>query len=173
MQNARLKRENAAIKSELKTFPHSLRGDIRAQVGDLIASFGASDTDGNRRKVVYDGKSRYLLFFFSPECPSCVSQFPIWNKVALQAREKKYTVLGVSTGSVGVTRPKVGALDFQIVSMEEEAVLRAYRLERIPMVMLTSAYGRVEWLNYGPLKDDKTHDLLSTLVVVQASPTDW
>lgn len=40
-------------------------------------------------------------------------------------------------------------------------------------VMLTSAYGRVEWLNYGPLKDDKTHDLLSTLVVVQASPTDW
>jgi hypothetical protein len=41
------------------------------------------------------------------------------------------------------------------------------------MVVLASPYGRVEWLNYGPLTDDKTHDLLSTLVVVQASATDW
>ena len=173
VQNARLKHENEAIKSALQNAPHSLRGDIHAQVGDLLASFGASDMDGNRRKVVYDGRSRYLLFLFSPECPSCVSEFPTWNKIALQARDKKYTVLGVSTGSVEVTRRKVGALDFHVVSTEDEAVLRAYRLERIPMVVLTSAYGRVEWLNYGPLKDDKTQDLLSTLVVVQASPTDW
>jgi peroxiredoxin len=173
IQDAGLKRENAAIKSELQKVPHSLRGDIRAQAGDLIASFGASDTDGNRRKVVYDGRSRYLLFFFSPECGSCVSEFPTWNKIALQARDEKYTVLGVSTDPAEATRAKVRALDFQVVSMGDEAVLRAYRVERIPMVVLTSPYGRVEWLNYGPLTDDKTRDLLSTLVVVQASPTDW
>jgi peroxiredoxin len=168
-----LKRESADIKAELQRTPQSLRGDSRAHVGDLLASFGGPNSAGNRGKVVYDGKSRYLLFIFSPQCGNCIEEFPSWNKIALQARKKNYLVLGLSTGSATKTTANSRRLDFEVLSMGDEAVLRAYRVETIPQVVLTSSYGRVEWLNYGRLTDANTQELLATLDMVQATSTDW
>lgn len=173
IRDAGLKRENAALKSELQRTPHSLRGDSRAHIGDLLASFGGANSAGNRDKVVYDGRSRYLLFIFSPQCGNCLDEVPTWNKIAVQARKQNYLVLGLSTGSATDTAANSRELDFEVLSMGDEAVLRAYRVETIPQVVLTSPYGRVEWLNYGPLTDEKTQELLETLDKVQASSTDW
>ncbi|HWN09403.1 MAG TPA: hypothetical protein VNO50_09100 [Pyrinomonadaceae bacterium] len=168
-----LKRESADIKAELQRTPHSLRGDSRAHIGDLLASFGGFNSAGHRGEVVYNGKSRYLLFIFSPQCGNCLEEFPVWNKIALQARKKNYLVLGLSTGSATDTTARSHGFDFEVLSMGDDAVLRAYRVEAIPQVVLTSPYGRVEWLTYGRLTDENTQELLATLDKVQASSTDW
>ncbi len=170
---AALKRENATIKAELRRAPPSVRGDVRAQVGDLVASFGISDAKGNWNQVVYDGRSKYLLFFFSPHCASCEKEFPVWNQIARQARVQNCRVLGLAIEDAASEGPRTVSLDFPVVSIADEAILRAYRVETIPMAVVTSPYGRVEWLHYGPVTDSSINGLLSALMVTQANPTDW
>src|SRR5688572_13670469 len=170
---AALKRENATIKAELRRAPPSVRGDVRAQVGDLVASFGISSAKGNWNQVVYDGSSRYLLFFFSSHCASCEKEFPAWNQIARQARVQNCRVLGLVIEDAASEGPRTFSLDFPVVSIADEAILRAYRVETIPMAVVASPYGRVEWLHYGPVTDSGITDLFSALMVTQASPTDW
>ena len=172
-RDAALLQQNAAGKSGLRHTAPSVRGDVRAQVGDLVASFGAAGVNGNREQVVYDGRTRYLLFFFSPNCASCEREFPGWNRIAQQARVHNYRVLGLAIQGPGNETSRTASLTFPVVMMDNEAILRAYRVETIPMVVMTSPYGRVEWLNYGPMTDAGIQELLSTLVITQASPTDW
>lgn len=160
-QNSRLERENAAIKQQKSA--DSLMGDIRAQPGDLLPPFEAFDLEGRRIAVSYDGTSRHLLYFFSSQCETCLSQLSIWNQIAKRAKAQRDIVLGVSSDSPEVTRSRIGSQGFDVVAIEDMAVFRAYRVEMIPMVVLTSPLGRVEWLHYGPITQGKTKELLSRM----------
>jgi len=157
---SKLQAENTKLKADLQRFAGGLTGG-GAQAGDLLPPFDVIDLKGKRATVVYDGRRKHLLYFFSSRCGTCLSQLPFWNQVAVQAKARGYVVLGVSSDSVEVTKANVRTQGFEIASLDDNAVLRAYRVDMIPMIVLTSPSGHLEWLHYGPITEDKRRELLS------------
>lgn len=63
-------------------------------------------------------------------------------------------------GSNSVTVPPV---DFDIVAIPDMSVQRAYRVVAVPLIMVVSENGKVEWVHYGTLSDAATNELLSVI----------
>lgn len=154
--NTSLKRENAALQSEIAVFGGGLAGEPSAKVGDLVPSFEAVDIKGTRVQVTYNGSTKYLLYFFSPQCSVCDEQFPIWNRIAVTAKTKGYLPLGISLKPKDITEEKLKGTDykFDILIIPSEAIQRAYRIIAEPVVMVVSAQGTVDWVYYGGLTQD-------------------
>jgi peroxiredoxin len=66
------------------------------QPGDLVAPVTATDLDGRPYQLDYkkDGRQR-LLLFFSPNCPYCREQSPLWRDLLDKVDSKRFTVIGV------------------------------------------------------------------------------
>lgn len=166
-QKDKLNRENLAIKLELQKSANGSIGEARAQKGDLFPSLDAFNSEGKRTAIAYDGSSRYLLFFFSPECGTCLNQFPLWNEIAMRAKARGDRVIGISSGSKKDTATKLPSESFELVGIQDMAVFRAYRVAMMPMVVVASPQGRAEWLHYGPLTNDDVKELVSYLETSQ------
>lgn len=164
-ENTSLKRENAALQSEIGVFEGRLAGEPSAKVDDLVPSFEAVDIKGNRVQVTYNGLTKYLLYFFSPQCSVCDEQFPIWNRIAVTAKTKGYLPLGISLKPKDVTQEKLkgGDYKFDILIIPSEVIQRAYRIIAEPVVMAVSAHGTVDWVYYGGLTQDASAKLLAEI----------
>jgi len=163
-QNAKLKRENAELRSTMLVYGGELSGPPAAQVGDVVPPFETVDLNGRPAKIVYNSSSKYVLFIFSPECGVCREQMPGWNRIAVKAKSMNYSTVGVSLRSVEITRER-WKIDhnFDILMMPGKAVQRAYRIVAEPVVMLVSSQGRVDFVHYGSLSEDGIKELLSRL----------
>ena len=66
------------------------------QPGDVVAPVTATDLDGRPYQLDYkkDGRQR-LLLFFSPNCPYCREQSPLWRDLLDKVDSKRFTVVGV------------------------------------------------------------------------------
>ena len=66
------------------------------QPGDVVAPVTATDLDGRPYQLDYkkDGRQR-LLLFFSPNCPYCREQSPLWRDLLDKVDSKRFTVIGV------------------------------------------------------------------------------
>lgn len=53
--------------------------------------------------------------------------------------------------------------NFEVCVMPSKPVQRAYRVVAVPLVMLVSSEGNVEWVHYGALSDDKTKEISSVI----------
>jgi hypothetical protein len=106
-----------------------------------------------------------LLYIFSPQCGVCLSEFPTWSRIASHAQSKKYRVVALSIYSDDASQEKPGAVDwnFEALRIPSVAIQRAYRVLAVPMVIVVSREGKVEWVQYGGLSGDSINEVLSVI----------
>ena len=163
--NAKQRRLQAQLRSTLATSNGSMSGPPEAQIGDILPAFEGLSLTGKPRRVVYDGHSKYVLFVLSLHCDACLSEISTWNSIAARIRNQEYIALGIVTDSNMLTTPPV---DFDLVVIPGMSVQRAYRVVAVPLVMVVSQDGKIEWVHYGALTSDQTSELLS---VIESGPT--
>lgn len=159
-ENLKQRKVQAQLKSRLASAMGSISGSPEAQKGDIVPGFEGVSLSGKAARVVYDGRSKYVLFIFSVQCGVCLDEIPTWNSIVRRIKNEEYTVLGMIEGSSSVTVPPV---DFDLVPFPDMSVQRAYRVVAVPLVMVVSENGKVEWVHYGTLIDATTTELLSVI----------
>lgn len=164
-RNAKLQEERQRRLANIQRMPGTPDESLSAQVGDILPSFDARNLAGARSGVFYDGKSKYLLYIFSPKCGVCISEFSTWSRIAPHARSKDYRVVGLSTYSENGSESEIGTVgrNFEVTAIPSMAIQRAYRVASVPMVMLVSEEGKIEWVHDGKLAEEKIKELLSKI----------
>ena len=161
LQNRRLRSENRQLQFQLQRSPATHPCDS-PHLGDIVPPIETETLDGKRVTIGYEGRSRYLLFFLSFKCNECVSQLANWNEIAKRAKAKNVMVLGLMTDKEGIPLDAPERA-FDIVKAHDTALLRAYRINITPTVMLVSEHGRTQWVNAGSLSDASAQELLSII----------
>jgi len=159
-ENLKQRQVQAQLRSRLASAVGTISGSPEAQKGDILPGFEGVSLSGKPARVVYDGRSKYVLFIFSVRCGVCLDEIPGWNSIVRRIKKEKYEVLGMIEGSSSVTVPPV---DFELVPIPDMSVQRAYRVVAVPLVMVASENGKVEWVHYGALNDATTTELLSVI----------
>jgi len=135
------------------------------KVGDLLPGFDSSDNQGHRASIRYDGSTRYLLFIFSPQCEVCTGEYPTWGRIAQHATSRSRRVVALSVSPFGGKPPNlpIDPKACELVAVPDIAIQRAYRAFMVPVVLLVSPEGRIEWVQNGKLSNEKIDELMSAL----------
>lgn len=134
-----------------------------ARPGDLVPAIEADTAEGKKVRISYTGTSKYLLFIFSSKCDDCLQQFSQWRELAQRARSKGWVVFGLSTDEEDLSHSAVNDAGFEILRIRDAAVLRAYRINTVPSVMLVSEHGKTQWVRSGALEGGSLQELLSVM----------
>jgi hypothetical protein len=162
IQNRNLRRDRKQLQFQLQSaLAHALPCDSPRR-GDIVPPIEAETRKGERVTIDYAGTVRYLLFFLSFKCRECVQQLPDWNEIARKAKSKNVIVLGLSTDN---EPPPTDSdyRDFEILTINDPALLRAYRINITPTVIFVSEHGRAQWARAGALSETSTQELLSII----------
>jgi peroxiredoxin len=122
------------------------------QPGDVVTPVTATDLDGRPYQLDYqkDGRQR-LLLFFSPNCPYCQQQSPLWRDLLDKVDSKRFTVIGVVSDREDkrlVSAHADGAGYFKtktplpLVFFDSES-LGSYKLSATPTTLLINEDGTV------------------------------
>ena len=120
--------------------------------GDVVAPVTATDLDGRPYLLDYkrDGR-QHLLLFFSPNCPYCRQQSPLWRDLLDKVDSNRFTVIGVVSDREDkhlVSAHADGAGYFKtktplpLVFFDSES-LGSYKLSATPTTLLINEDGRV------------------------------
>jgi len=123
------------------------------QPGDVVAPVAATDLSGRPYQLDYkkDGRQR-LLLFFSPNCPYCQQQSPLWRDLLNKVDSNRFTVVGVVSDREDkrlVSAHAEGAGYFKtntplpLVFFDSES-LGDYKLTATPTTLLINEDGKVE-----------------------------
>jgi hypothetical protein len=89
-QNLDLRRQLAAGARTLDLTTNVL------QPGDIVSSVKATDLYGRPYNLQYNNDGRHrLLLYFSPNCPYCQQQSPLWRDLLNHVDGSRFTVVGV------------------------------------------------------------------------------
>jgi peroxiredoxin len=142
------------------------------QPGDVVTSVTATDLDGRPYQLEYkkDGRQR-LLLFFSPNCPYCQQQSPLWRDLLNKVDSNRFTVIGVVSDREDkrlVSAHADGAGYFKtktplpLVFFDSES-LGSYKLTATPTTLLINEDGRVEHAWVGKWDETKTMEVAAAL----------
>lgn len=164
----KLSRQNSLLNSLVRESSESLCGPQSLQVGDIIPAFKTVDLKGQPAEVIFNGSTKNLIFVFSAACDACAQEILAWNNIAAKSTSKKYSVRGISIDSLDDTNKNLSGknLQFEVLMMPSVSILRACRVVSIPVVMIVSEQGAVEWFHYGAMTKEKVTELLSRLKTV-------
>ena len=123
------------------------------QPGDVVAPVTATDLDGRPYQLDYkkDGRQR-LLLFFSPNCPYCQQQSPLWRDLLDKVDRNRFTVIGIVSEREDkrlVSAHADGAGYFKtktplpLVFFDSES-LGSYKLSATPTTLLINEDGTVK-----------------------------
>jgi peroxiredoxin len=123
------------------------------QPGDVVAPVTATYLDGRPYQLDYkkDGRQR-LLLFFSPNCPYCQQQSPLWRDLLEKVDSQRFTVIGVVSDRedkrlVSAHADEAGYFKTKtplpLVFFDSES-LGSYKLSATPTTLLINEDGRVE-----------------------------
>lgn len=123
------------------------------KAGDVVSSVTATDLDGNPYQLEYKTDSRKrILLFFSPHCPYCVQQSPLWRDLLEKVDRTRFMVVGVVSDSedkrsvsahVDASGYSKAKLPLPIVFFDNE-MLGTYKLTATPTTLLIDKDGKVE-----------------------------
>lgn len=142
------------------------------QPGDVVTSVTATDLDGRPYQLDYkkDGRQR-LILFFSPNCPYCQQQSPLWRDLLNKVDSNRFTVIGVVSAREDkrlVSAHADGAGYFKtktplpLVFFDSES-LGSYKLTATPTTLLISEDGRVEHAWVGKWDETKALEVAVAL----------
>ncbi len=140
--------------------------------GELVKPITGRDLNGQPYQVQYanDGRKQ-LLMFFSPSCPYCIAQGPIWRDVLNRIDSNRFNVVGIvgdredklevakHANVLGYFKTRI-ALPIVTVSNE---TLANYKLTATPTTLLIDSNGRVEHAWVGKWDETKTAEATAAL----------
>lgn len=140
--------------------------------GETVTPFSGMDLDGRVYQVEYrKDRRRQLLLFFSPSCPFCVQQGPIWRDMLNRIDSTRFNVVGIVGDSenrqevishadaLGYFKTRIG---LPIVAVGDETLAR-YKLTATPITLLIDDNGRVEHAWVGKWDESKTAEVAAAL----------
>lgn len=165
MQNLRLRRQlNSAGRTEATA--NALKR------GEWVTPITGTDLNGQPYQVQYANNERkQLLIFFSPSCPYCVEQGPIWRDVLNRIDSSRFNVVGIvgdredklevtkHANVLGYFKTRIA---LPIVTVSDET-LANYKLTATPTTLLIDSNGRVEHAWVGKWDETKTAEVTAAL----------
>ena len=171
--NLLLMRQNLDLRRQLAAGGRTL--DLTTNVlkpGDLVAAVTATDTNGRPYQLEYnkDGRRR-LLLFFSPNCPYCEQQSPLWRDLLDTIDQNRFTVLGVVSdkedrGLVSTHADAAGYFrtrtPLPVVFFDNQS-LGSYKLTATPTTLVIDDQGRVEHAWVGKWDESRVMEVAAAL----------
>ena len=116
-----------------------------------------------------------LIEFWTFACYNCRNTLPTVKKWDAQYRDKGLTIIGVHTPeldyerNVDNLRKEVAALGitFPVVTDNDYATWRTYRVEAWPTLFVLDKEGRVRWTHVGEGAYNETEDVIKKLLAEQ------
>ena len=165
-QNLTLRGQLAAKAATVDATTNSLKG------GESLSGFVGTDLSGQQYSLEYkkDGR-QHLLFFFSPNCPYCVQQAPLWRDVLNKVDASRFSVVGLvgdkeDKHAVASHVEELGYFKTKtrlpVVFLSDE-VLARYKFTATPTTLLISDLGKVEHVWVGKWDEAKTNEVAAAL----------
>jgi peroxiredoxin len=165
-QNLDLRRQLAAGARTLDLTTNVL------QPGDIVSSVKATDLYGRPYNLQYNNDGRHrLLLYFSPNCPYCQQQSPLWRDLLNHVDGSRFTVVGVVSDredKESVSAHVNGAGYFNtrtplpVIVFDNES-LGTYKLTATPTTLLIDDDGRVEYAWVGKWDDGRVREVAAAL----------
>jgi uncharacterized membrane protein YphA (DoxX/SURF4 family)/peroxiredoxin len=126
-----------------------------------VPSFVATNTEGKREVISYDGQRKTLLFVMKSSCGACKKNLQSWNNLAQSLKRANVRIIGVLLDSVNAAKKYIreNALDFSIVIGPEGDFRSTYKIMLTPLTFLVSK-GRVEAVWKGALNAEQQREIL-------------
>lgn len=146
--NFTLARENRRL-SGLAHYYASLR---HTPEGVVLPDLGGKDPEGRDLTISYNDVNREtLLLVFSPTCPHCRRNWPVWHDLARGAEGKRVVFVNVG-GALPAGFAQLYSFDSAAVMAETspESILK-YSFLETPITIVVSPGGRSEKVSSGEL----------------------
>lgn len=171
--NLLLIKQNLDLRKQLAAGARTL--DLTTNVlkpGDVVPAVTTTDLDGRSYQLAYnkDGRHR-LLLFFSPNCPYCQQQSPLWRDLLDNIDSNRFTVVGVVSDKENkqfVSSHADGAGYFKtktplpVVFFDDES-LGTYKLTATPTTVLIDEDGKVEHAWVGKWDQSRATEVAAAL----------
>ncbi len=171
--NVLLIRQNLDLRQQLAAGARTL--DLTTNVlkpGDVVAPVTATDLDGQPYQLEYKkGGRHHLLLFFSPNCPYCEQQSPLWRDLLDKVDRNRFTVIGVVSDKENrrlVSAHADGAGYFKtktplpVLFFNDES-LGSYKLTATPTTLLIDEDGKVEHSWVGKWDESRSMEVAAAL----------
>ena len=165
-QNLDLRRQLAAGGTTLDLTTNVLKP------GDVVTGVTATDLNGRPYQLEYKNDGRHhLLLFFSPNCPYCQQQSPLWRYVLDTVDKNRFAVLGVVSETedrrlVSAHAERAGYFKTKtplpIVFFDHES-LGSYKLTATPTTLLIDEKGKVEHAWVGRWDESRAMEVAAVL----------
>lgn len=171
--NLLLIKQNFDLRKQLAAGARTL--DLTTNVlrpGDIVSAVTAIDLDGRPYELGYkkDGRRR-LLLFFSPNCPYCEQQSPLWRELLDKVDGNRFAVVGVVSDKENpqlVSAHADGAGYFKtktplpILFFDDES-LGTYKLTATPTTLVINHDGTVEHAWVGKWDESRASEVAAIL----------
>jgi len=142
------------------------------QPGDVVTPVTATDLNGHPYQLDYkkDGRQR-LILFFSPTCPYCQQQSPLWRDLLDKVDSNRFTVVGVVSDRedkqlVSAYADRSGYFKTKtplpLVFFDSDS-LGSYKLTATPTTLLINEAGMVEHAWVGKWDETKAMEVAAAL----------
>ena len=142
------------------------------QPGDVVTPVTATDLNGHPYQLDYkkDGRQR-LILFFSPTCPYCQQQSPLWRDLLDKVDSNRFTVVGVVSDRedkqlVSAYADRSGYFKTKtplpLVFFDSDS-LGSYKLTATPTTLLINEAGMVEHAWVGKWDENKAMEVAAAL----------
>jgi peroxiredoxin len=165
-QNVSLRRKLAGRAATVDAVSDSLKG------GESLEGFTGTDLSGQQYTLDYKKTGRqHLLLYFSPSCPYCLQQAPLWRDILNTVDSNRFNVLGVVANredlhAVSTHVQELGYLKTSIhlttVFLTDETLAR-YKFVATPTTLLISDAGVVEHVWVGKWDEAKANEVSAAL----------
>jgi peroxiredoxin len=142
------------------------------QRGDVVQAVNATDLEGHPYQLEYNNDGRHrLLLFFSPNCPYCQQQVPLWRELLDNVDSSRFTVVGVVSdreSKQSVSAHVAGAgysktkTPLSVVFFDNES-LGTYKLTATPTTLLIDDDGKVEYAWVGKWDESRAREVAAVL----------
>ena len=152
--NLLLIRQNFSLRKQLNAAGKIEASANSLKPGEVVTTpIAGTDLKGQPYQMSYrnDGK-RHLLLFFSPTCPYCIQQGPIWTNVLNLIDSSRFEVIGIvgdreTKQEVASHAEVLGYFKTRIVLpvvLVNDEMLARYKLTATPTTLLIDNTGKVE-----------------------------
>jgi peroxiredoxin len=171
--NVLLIKQNLDLRKQLASGGRTIDVTRNAlQPGDVVTAVTATDLEGRPYQLDYkkDGRER-LLLFFSPNCPYCRQQSPLWRDVLDKLDSNRFTVVGIVSDRedkrlVSAYADEAGYFKTKtplpLVFFDSES-LGNYKLTATPTTLLIDEDGKVEHAWIGRWDETKAREVATAL----------
>jgi len=172
ISNILLITQNVSFRKQLRSAGRIDASANSLKPGETVTPFEGTDLSGQPYQVQYRKDGRKQLFlFFSPSCPYCMQQGPIWcdllnridssrfNAVGLVGNRENKKEVASHADVLGYFKTRIA---LPVVSVSDETLAR-YKLTATPTTLLIDDNGRVEHAWVGKWDEAKIAEVAAAL----------